>query len=129
MRAVIEATVFEDSDLHRLHTLLPYLRESKNVVGYTFSVDLPGGFAGAQVFVDRVCEVIWEVKRENWRYENITREHLRFKRGVKSSDLRRFSLAYEYAVLHELLHDAHEETLTDEEPVHRSATILLIANR
>lgn len=126
---MIEATVFEDSDLRRLLRFLSHLRESlKNVVGYTFCVELPGGFAGAQVFVDRVCEPVWKVKRKNWRYENMSREHLGFKRGVKSSDLRRFLLAYEYSVLHELLHHLREEVLTREKQVHSAAVDMLTAN-
>jgi hypothetical protein len=127
---VIEAIVFEDSDLRRLLTLLPHLGESlpENVVGYAFCVELLGGFAGAQVFVDRVCEVVWEVKRDNWRYDNMSRIHLEFKRDVKPSDLRRFLLAYEYSVLHELLHDLCEEVLAREKSVHSVAMILLKAN-
>jgi hypothetical protein len=126
---VIEATVFEDSNLRQLLMLRPDLRESfKSAVGYTFCVELPGCFAGAQVFVDRVCEVVWRVKRRNWRYDNTTREHLGFKRSLKSSDLHRFLLTYEYTVLHELLHDLREEALTEEEAVHSAAATLLIVS-
>jgi hypothetical protein len=128
--AVIEATVFEDSDLRRLLTLLPVFRESlpKNVAGFTFCVELPGRFAGAQVFVDRICELVWEVKRDSWRYDNMSRMQLGFKRGVKSSDLRRFLLTYEYSVLHELLHHLREEVLTREKQVHSAAVGMLTAN-
>ena len=81
---MIEATVFQDSELHRLLTLLPQISESlpKNIVGLTFFVELPGGFAGAQVFVDRVCEAVWHVKRNNWRYDNTSSVHVKFKQAT-----------------------------------------------
>lgn len=91
------------------------------------SISTPGGFAGAQVLVDRVCELVWEVKRKNWRYDNMSQEHLEFKRYVKSRDLGRFLLAYEYIVLHELLHDLREQALTQEKRVHSAAAALLMA--
>lgn len=126
---MIEATVFEDSDLRRLFTMLPHVSELlKDVVGHTFWVKRVDSSARAQVFVDRVCEQVWEVKGDKWRYDNMSKVQRKFRQGVKQSDLRLFLLAYEYSVLHELLHDLREEALSREEQAHSAAKILLRAN-
>ena len=124
--ALIEATVFEDSDLRRLFMMLPHVSETlKNIAGYTFHIKPSQGTVRAQVFVDRVCEAVWEIKQNKWRYNNRSKR-LAFKQDLKPSDLRRFLMAYEYSVLHELLHDLHDGVLTQEEPVHSAATALLM---
>lgn len=101
----------------------------KSVAGYTFHVKPFQGTVRAQVFVDRICEPIWEIKQNRWRYNNGSEERLAFKQELKPNALRQFLLAYEYSVLHELLHDMHDEELTQEKPVHSAATVLLQANR
>ena len=91
---MIEATVFEDSDLRLLFTMVPQVSAfRKNVVGYTFFVKPSEDSARAQVFVDRLCEEVWKVERNKWLDGNMSRAQVEFNQSVKPSDLRRFLLA------------------------------------
>jgi hypothetical protein len=126
--AVIEATVFEDSDLGRLVEPYPLLGETiKNILGHAFFPDASESSLSGEVFVDRLCEAVWEIKCR-WRYDNVSRKQLQFKRKLRKADLHMFYMACEYAVLHELLHVLQDESLIKEVQVHSAATVLLRAN-
>jgi hypothetical protein len=126
---VIEAVVFEDSDLRELLTALStWASMCDDIAGYTFNPQLLDQLDRGQVFVDRLCEEVWGIQKDKWRYGNPMREHVEFKTELKLHDVSRFLLGFEYLTLHELLHhspDWQGDVFVDENVVHAAASTLL----
>ena len=126
---VCESVLFADSDIY---WLIQQVKRNRNQIikesaGHTFNQAMIYLIAGrAQVFVDRIVEVVWDVERSKWRQDIAVAGTITFKAQLKDLDIPRFLWTHEYDVVHEVIH--HFVLINDENQAHRAASALVDAS-
>jgi protein-arginine kinase activator protein McsA len=126
---VCQSVVFADSDIYWLIEQIKKQHDQivRESCGHTFNQALIYDIAGrAQVFVDRIVAVVWDVKRNKWRQNIAKTGTVTFNAPLKDLDVGRFLYLYEYTVVHEVIHQFAR--INDEDQTHRAASALVNAN-